>query len=80
MTLAAPPTTRDEDWRYADPVELAQLEPAALDAWKEVALAAGEVRCKDLVLGEGQGGKTPLVRSGVGAAQHRLARALEQID
>jgi len=56
MTLTALPTTRDEDWRYADPVELAQLEPAALDAWKEVALAAGKVRCKELVLGEGQGG------------------------
>jgi Fe-S cluster assembly protein SufD len=56
MTLAALPTTRDEDWRYADPGELTRLEPAALDRWKEVALAPGEVRCKELVLDEGQGG------------------------
>ena len=56
MTLAALPTTREEEWRYADPAELARLEPAALDGWKEVALPSGEVRCKELMLGEGQGG------------------------
>jgi Fe-S cluster assembly protein SufD len=56
MTLAALPTTRDEDWRYADPAELARLEPAVLDGWKDVALSAGEVRCKELLLGEGQSG------------------------
>jgi len=38
------PTTRDEEWRYADPVALAELAPEALDAWKEIALAPGEVR------------------------------------
>jgi len=38
------PTTRDEEWRYADPVALAELTPAALDAWKEIVLAPGETR------------------------------------
>ena len=38
------PTTRDEEWRYADPVALAELTPEALDAWKDVTLAAGETR------------------------------------
>ena len=38
------PTTRDEAWRYADPVALAELRPEALDAWKDVTLAAGETR------------------------------------
>ena len=56
MTLAALPTTREEDWRYADSAELARLEPDALDAWKAIALAPGEVRCKDLVLDRGHGG------------------------
>jgi len=38
------PTTRDEEWRYADPVALAELTPARLDAWKEITLAPGETR------------------------------------
>ncbi len=38
------PTTRDETWRYADPAALAELTPEALDAWKEITLAPGEVR------------------------------------
>ena len=49
--LAALPTTRDEDWRYADAGELARLEPAQLDAWHEATLAPGETRGKDLTLG-----------------------------
>jgi Fe-S cluster assembly protein SufD len=52
MTLAALPTTREEDWRYADREALAGLEPAVLDAWHEAELAPGEVRSKDLVLDE----------------------------
>ena len=44
------PTTRDEEWRYADPVALAELTPEALDAWKEISLAPGEVRAKCLIL------------------------------
>jgi Fe-S cluster assembly protein SufD len=54
MTLAAlpttRPTTRDEDWRYADPAVLAALEPADLDVWHETVLAQDEVRAKDLIL------------------------------
>ena len=38
------PTTREEEWRYADPAALAELTPAMLDAWKEITLAPGEVR------------------------------------
>jgi len=44
------PTTRDEEWRYADPVALAELVPASLDVWKEIALAPGETRTKCLIL------------------------------
>jgi Fe-S cluster assembly protein SufD len=56
MTVATLPTTRHEDWRYADPAELARMQPAALDAWKDMTLAPGEVRCKDLVLGDSHAG------------------------
>ena len=44
------PTTRDEEWRYADPVALAELVPASLDVWKEITLAPGETRAKCLIL------------------------------
>ncbi len=50
MTLAALPTTREEDWRYADPAALAALDMPALDAWHEAVIAPGEVRAKDLIL------------------------------
>jgi Fe-S cluster assembly protein SufD len=50
------PTTRDEAWRYADPVALAELTPEALDAWKDVTLAPGEVRAKCLVLDDAHPG------------------------
>ena len=50
MTLATLPSTRDEDWRYADPDALSALEPAALDVWHEAVLAPGETRAKDLIL------------------------------
>lgn len=50
MTAVALPSTRDEDWRYADPAALAALTPAALDSWKVVALAPGEARARDLIL------------------------------
>jgi Fe-S cluster assembly protein SufD len=46
------PTTRDEEWRYADPEALAQLVPTDLDVWHEVTLASGETRSKTLVLDE----------------------------
>lgn len=56
MDAAVLPSTRDEDWRYADAEALAVLEPAALDAWHEVTLAPGEVRCKELVLDDARPG------------------------
>ena len=45
MTRAlALPTTRDEDWRYADAAWLAAADPAALAQWEDVRIAAGEAR------------------------------------
>jgi len=44
------PTTRDEEWRYADPAALAELGPATLDVWNETTLAPGETRGKCLIL------------------------------
>jgi Fe-S cluster assembly protein SufD len=52
MTELALPTTRDEEWRYADPEALAQLAPADLEVWHETALAPGETRSKTLILDE----------------------------
>jgi len=40
------PTTRDEDWRYADPDWLAAADPAALNRWRELAVPAGETLCE----------------------------------
>jgi len=40
--LAVLPTTRDEDWRYADPDWLAAADPVALGQWRELAVPAGE--------------------------------------
>jgi len=39
--LATLPTTRDEDWRYADAEWLAEADLAALVEWKEVVVPAG---------------------------------------
>src|SRR6478752_1966366 len=50
MTELALPTTRDEEWRYADPAALAQFAPADLDVWHDVTLAPGEMRSKALIL------------------------------
>jgi len=49
--LAALPTQRDEEWRYADFAALESLAPEAFGEWKEVAIAAGETRRKCMVLG-----------------------------
>ena len=40
------PTTRDEDWRYADANWLAAADPAALHVWREIAVPAGETLCE----------------------------------
>ena len=66
LSTAIHPTTRDEQWRYADPAAIAALAPAALDAWHEATLAPGEVRAKDLILDDAHPG-LHLVRLTVGA-------------
>ena len=45
------PTRRDEAWRYADMGALTRLGVAALDVWKEITLAPGEVRRHAMVVG-----------------------------
>ncbi|WP_325049067.1 SufD family Fe-S cluster assembly protein [Tsuneonella amylolytica] len=50
MTLATLPTTRHEDWRYADGTALSALAPHSLDDWHKAVLAPGETRSKDLLL------------------------------
>ena len=49
--IAALPTSRREEWRYADFAALATLAPERFGEWKDVALAAGETRRKCMVLG-----------------------------
>lgn len=39
--LATLPTTRDEDWRYADPDWLAAADPVELSQWREIDVPAG---------------------------------------
>ena len=63
--LAALPTSRDEEWRYADFTALATLAPERFGVWKEVALAPGEVRRKCMVLG-GDGPELHRIRLTVG--------------
>ncbi len=38
------PTTRDEDWRYADPAALQSADAGTLAGWTEIAVPAGEDR------------------------------------
>ncbi|MEL6542335.1 MAG: SufD family Fe-S cluster assembly protein [Pseudomonadota bacterium] len=45
------PTRRDEAWRYADIPALERLGVEALDAWKEIILAAGETRRHAMIVG-----------------------------
>jgi len=44
------PSIRDEEWRYADFAVLERIGPAALDSWRDIALAAGETMRECLVL------------------------------
>ena len=78
MTLAVRPTTRDEDWRYADAGQLEVLEPAALDAWHDTTLAPGEVRGKDLILDDAHPG-IHRVRLHVGAGDVLLVLAARRV-
>ncbi len=48
--VAILPTTRDEDWRYADPAALKELTADVLDDWREVAIPAGGVEVMRFVL------------------------------
>jgi Fe-S cluster assembly protein SufD len=59
-------STREEDWRYADPVAIAALTPADLDTWQDAAVAPGEVRAEDLILDDAHPG-VHRVRLTVGA-------------
>lgn len=52
--LAVIPTTRDEDWRYADSAVLPTLAPDALANWQKEDLAAGETRRVTMVVGSDQ--------------------------
>lgn len=47
------PTTRDEDWRYADPDWLAAADPVALGAWEDLSIGAGETRVETRVAAPG---------------------------
>ena len=63
--LVALPTSRDEEWRYADFTALEALAPEEFGKWKAVELAPGETRRKCLVLG-GSGPELHRVRLTVG--------------
>ena len=65
MTPLALPTSRDEEWRYADFAALESLAPERFGEWKEVELAAGEARRKCMVLG-GSGPELHRIRLTVG--------------
>ncbi len=80
MTRVALPTTRDEEWRYADPAAIAALAPATLDAWHATTLAPGEVRSKDLILDDAFRG-VHRVRLDIGAgARAELFAVLSAAD
>ncbi|HSM52877.1 MAG TPA: SufD family Fe-S cluster assembly protein [Erythrobacter sp.] len=51
--LATLPTTRDEDWRYADSGWLAAADAEALAHWEELAVPAGETQVETRLAGEG---------------------------
>ncbi len=51
--LATLPTTRDENWRYADPAWLASADLAQLNDWREIAVPAGETVCEILSVESG---------------------------
>lgn len=47
------PTTRDEQWRYADAEWLAAADPVALAQWREIDVPTGEATCETSHLFEG---------------------------
>lgn len=56
--VATLPTTRDEDWRYADAAALRDLTAETLDDWHEMTLAAGEAHVQTYVLDDSAPGVT----------------------
>jgi len=66
MTELQRPTTRQEEWRYADASALEQFTPEAFQQWKEVELAPGETRRHCMVL-SGTGPELHRIRITVGA-------------
>ena len=84
MTDLQIPTTRQEDWRYADPRALEQLTPEAFAQWKEVELAPGEIRRHCMIFGGnapelhririkvGEGGRAELFAVNAGADYTRV--------
>lgn len=79
--LATIPTTRDEEWRYADAAWLAAAEPAQL-VWTEMTVAAGESVAQTRVVATGgverlrvsvgAGGSFALFAANTGAPYARL--------
>lgn len=51
--LATLPTTRDEDWRYADSGWLAAADAEALAHWEELSVPEGETLVETRLAGEG---------------------------
>jgi len=51
------PTTRDEDWRYADSEFLAAANPQAINHWRTLTVPAGETRAQ--YSEESSGGECP---------------------
>jgi Fe-S cluster assembly protein SufD len=78
------PTTRQEDWRYADARALDRLTPDAFARWKEVELAPGETRRHCMIVGGdapelhririnvGEGGRAELFAVNAGADYTRV--------
>ncbi len=63
------PTTRDEDWRYADRDFLAAANPDAINHWRTLDVPAGETRREVKVISSGDQciGSTDRLRVHVGA-------------
>ncbi len=66
--LATLPTTRDEDWRYADADFLAAADPAAVHHWRTVDVPPGETRfeCKVISAEDGPSSAIDRLRVHVG--------------
>jgi len=59
------PTTRQEDWRYADPRALEQLAPATFEQWRDIEVAPGDTARECFIL-DGSGPELRRIRITVG--------------